>query len=239
MRGRRVLSAAALACALAAASIVYFRRPLPTPAPTPVVGSNTAGLSSAAPAPTPSSALAPLALHLYRMTEGGKTQLLRNEDRVRPGDHLFLEYTPTFNTYLYLVDEDERGRTYLLFPLRGKGTQNPLLTGQNYRLPRGTKDESLNWEVTSTGGREHILVFASRERASKFEDAIAHIPVARPGQTAAALPGRAMAHLRGIGGLTEVNVDGTRRKISSLAKSLVGDLSRGPWLIEIVLSNGP
>lgn len=88
---------------------------------------------------------------------------LAQGDRVSPGDMLALEFSATRPAYLYVVNEDDRGEAYLLFPQAVYDTRNPLAAGETHRLPGPVRGESQAWGVSSAGGHEHFLVVASPE----------------------------------------------------------------------------
>jgi hypothetical protein len=106
---------------------------------------------------------------------------------------------------VYVLDEDESKKLFVLFPVEGLDVTNPLAGGVEHRLP-GTRAGILHdWQVTSTGGREWILVIASREPLSPIENEIAAFPradVSRPIEYRE-IPSEALSGWRGIGTMTE------------------------------------
>jgi predicted Ser/Thr protein kinase len=70
--------------------------------------------------------------------------------------------------YVYIVNEDDRGNSFLLFPLPGREPSNPLPAGR-HRLPGMLDDEKLYWQVTTAGGREHFVVIASPAQSPLFD----------------------------------------------------------------------
>jgi hypothetical protein len=81
-------------------------------------------------------------------------------------------------------------------------------------------------------------VLVSRERLAAFEDEIASLPLPRlDAPLAAAMPRGATSRLRGIGGLVDVTSSGAPRDVGPLARRLSKDVSRGPWLREIIVRN--
>ena len=107
---------------------------------------------------------------LRRVSATGLTALGAGA-RVAPGDRLFLEVTATKPVHVYVVNQDERGESYLLFPLPGQTVKNPLLAGAVHRLPG-----HIDWEVTSVGGREHFLIVASPDSLGPLESVFALLP---------------------------------------------------------------
>jgi hypothetical protein len=161
----------------------------------------------AATEPIPASA-APSAYQidagLYRAREGGAERLIAGA-RIATGDQLFLRIESTAPAHVYVVNEDERGESYLLFPLPGQGAGEPLAPGRSHVLPGVRDGEPLYWEVTSAGGREHFLVFANPQRLDAFEQLFARLPAPSANQLARAtrLPSDAIGILRGVGGLAK------------------------------------
>jgi serine/threonine protein kinase len=130
---------------------------------------------------TPSST-AVVAPDLYRIEAGlyvqrdGRDIRLGSGMRVSPGDKLSLQIQTSVPAYVYVVDEDEQGESYLLYPLPGGNQANPLAAGQRHVLPGPQNGQQMSWQVTSAGGREHFLIFASPERAAAFEQLCAALP---------------------------------------------------------------
>ena len=101
---------------------------------------------------------------------------LRQGTRVAPGDRLSLQVRTSVPAHVYVVNEDEQGEGYLLFPLPGQSVTNPLPAGQMHRLPGAQAGERLSWQVTSAGGREHFIIFANTTPLSSFEQLFAGLP---------------------------------------------------------------
>src|SRR4029450_13841624 len=94
----------------------------------------------------------------YRAGPNGEEKLAPG-GRLAPGDDLFLKFQASVPIHMYVVNEDDKGESFLLFPLPGQRQTNPIQASQQVTLP-GTA----RWRVTSAGGREHFLVFASPDR---------------------------------------------------------------------------
>jgi serine/threonine protein kinase len=180
---------------------------------------------------------------LYRGTLSGYELLLPGAS-VAPGDGLSLEISGSDAMYVYILSEDETGVGYALFPVPGLEITNPLAPGETHRLPGEVNGRSVDWEVSSAGGRESIVVIASRKPLKSLEDDIAGFPAAsrdRPvvhGQ----LSDDTMLALRGIGGLKESEIHGgavSNVTLTELIASLPGDPeeSRDPWFWQIQLEN--
>jgi hypothetical protein len=62
---------------------------------------------------------------MYRV-DGDAASPLRPGDRLNPGDKLYLQVKTSVAAHVYIVNEDDRGESYLLFPLPNQSLQNPL-----------------------------------------------------------------------------------------------------------------
>lgn len=120
--------------------------------------------------------------------------------RVSPGDRLSLEFKASRDLHLYVLNEDERGNAYLLFPLPGQRLTNPLPAEKLHHVPGDEEGQKTFWQVTSEGGREHFLLIASPTPLKDVEAAIAGIPVAEADRPVA-MNASVLEQLRGLGGL--------------------------------------
>jgi hypothetical protein len=174
------------------------------------------------------AAVAPLSVtaELYRRTADGEERLLPGA-RVAPGDGLFMEVQSADSVHVYVLNEDAEGEVYALFPGPSFDQRNPLAGGATHRLPGTTRGRSVSWEVTSAGGREHVIVLASRKPLPDVEREIAALPTATVGRPVsyARLSGRTVTLLRGIGGV-RVDPSATAPAKSRLS-DLLGSLSEG------------
>ena len=94
------------------------------------------------------------------------------------------------------------------------------------------------WTVTSSGGREHIVVIASPSRLEKFEKSIADAQLRNPDY--APITNETLGGLRGIGGIAEepsasatVHSSELFKDVETLANKPQG--VRGPWVRQIDL----
>ncbi|MGH8189554.1 MAG: protein kinase domain-containing protein, partial [Steroidobacteraceae bacterium] len=94
----------------------------------------------------------------FYASRNGQNVRLAAGSRVEPGDLLFLTLEASRPVFVYVVNQDETGQKYLLFPLPGYEPQNPIPVGTMNRLPGFRNGAAHHWEVTSAGGREHFLV---------------------------------------------------------------------------------
>jgi hypothetical protein len=181
---------------------------------------------------------------VYR-ERGGREVRLQPNASVQPGDRLFLQAQASAPTYMYVVNEDDRGESFLLFPLPGQTPANPLPAGSPTRLPGDRNGTRLYWQVTSAGGREHFLIFASPEPMPAFERMFAALP--RPALLApvasAPLSHADVGLLRGVGGLVsrpaETSSESrlTERFTTELAPT--AETAHGLWVRQITFVNPP
>lgn len=163
-------------------------------------------------------------------------------DVVAVGDRVGIELEASRDLFVYVLNRDERGQAYVLFPLPDLDLQNPLPGGVRHRLP-GTADGRRRWwSVTSAGGREHLLVLASPVRQVEFEAELARLPRPAPGAAAQALPDLAEVRVRAIGGTVDGGPEPATLpadRLFDLAEGLAGEAEtvRGAWVRRIVLEN--
>lgn len=137
---------------------------------------------------------------LYRHNDSRDLRL-RPGSPVGPGDGLFLELSAKEPMHTYVLDEDEAGAIYLLFPIPGVAPGNPLPAAVPHRLPGRMGDSLLYWTVTTAGGREGITVIGSRSPLRGLEDVIARVPAAGLGSPVRLGIGAANLGRRSIGGI--------------------------------------
>jgi len=181
---------------------------------------------------------------VYRERDGREDRLRPNAS-VQPGDRLSLQLQASTPTHVYVVNEDDRGASFLLFPLPGQALTNPLPAGSPTRLPGDRDGTRLYWQVTSAGGREHFLIFASPEPMAAFERMFAALP--RPALHApvesAPLSHDDVGLLRGVGGLVsrpaQTSGDSrlTERFTTELAQT--AETAHGLWVRQITFVNPP
>jgi hypothetical protein len=179
---------------------------------------------------------------LYRTDDTG-SELLLSGSTVRPGDKLHLELQSSQHLYVYVLNRDERGESFLLFPLVGYERQNPLPADEMIRLPGSRNGQEVFWQVTSAGAKEYFLILASPEQLMDFEEQIQALKQPTPGHPVVAGPlsDSALKSLRGIGGLVEgITADRpgpspvfeTAQRLAASSENV-----HGIWAREIVLKN--
>jgi hypothetical protein len=175
---------------------------------------------------------------------GAQRERLAEGARVSPGDSISMTISSTESLHVYVINEDERGEAYLLFPSSGTDAGGPLTPGLPHHLPPASPGRSAYWEITSAGGREHMLLIASRERLPALERAIGGLP--RPQRGGPASAGRvddvALAELRGMGGYVDEENGAARaasRSLFEIAEPLgdARETARGVWIRRLTLEN--
>jgi len=224
--------AASVVAALAGGFVVMQQRSVTPAGVTPTVN---------APLPSDQTAVAPgqyqIRAAFYRDSASGPVPLSYGA-RIAPGDHLFADVSATVPVHVYIVNQDDRGESYLLFPLPGQSASNPLAAGTVHRLPG-----NVPWQVTSAGGREHFLIVASPEPLGALEAVFEKLPKPRPGAevlSSASLSREAVGQLRGIGGLAPK--PSPQNPATDLFRTAVvlateSESARGPWMRQFTLEN--
>ena len=130
----------------------------------------------------------------HRLLGSGGVERLGSNGRLSVDDEVYLSVKTSTPTYLYVVNEDEKGSAYLLFPLPGDAG-NPLPPRTEVRVPK-----EVNWKVDTVGGKEHFILFASTERQPAFEDGFRKLPAPSLGERSP-LPPDTLEMLRSVGRL--------------------------------------
>jgi eukaryotic-like serine/threonine-protein kinase len=239
-RRRGAIGIALVTAALAGVGVAFLARDLAAPKPPPPAASGAPAAAAPVPvAPSPAPTYT-VSASVHRVAAGsGVRELLAPGARVAVGDRITLELETSAPLWVYVVNEDEAGHAYALFPLPDLEPRNPLGPGRHV-LP-GTRDGTpLSWTVDTPGGREHLLVLASPERLAEYEAEMRAL--ARPGEVAVALPEAARLRLRGIGGLGTSPESAPSRSAGTLfemAQRLAAnsEVVSGVWLRRIELAN--
>ncbi len=240
---RRGMPWVAGVCVLLAAAGVWRLRTHdiapPLPAGHPAIETPIVVPPAAATAPVPVRAEA----KAFRVAHGQNWPLAPGAS-VAPGDGVYLTLRGDDSLYAYVLNEDATGALYVLYPVRGLDTANPLAPGSAHRLPGALRGAPQDWEVTSAGEDESIVVIAARRPLPTLERDVAQLAQAAPGapvEYARASPS-SIATLRGLGGLAShrtlrARADGSR--ITTLLRGLSAAErdSAGIWLWELRLRN--
>ncbi len=194
---------------------------------------------------------------LQRVGAGGQRAALLSGDAVGVGDFLALELEGSRPLHVYVLSEDARGESYLLFPLPGSSEINPLGGGAGHELPGRVAGQPIYWQVSSDGGEERILVVASPEPQEELEREISLLPAPRAESAApvfAELSEPTVRRLRGIGWLGTPTESSANSEASSGASTTSRptptgavdriraiahqtETTRGVYLREITLTN--
>jgi eukaryotic-like serine/threonine-protein kinase len=165
--------------------------------------------------------------------------------RITSGQTLSLRVRSSVPIYAYVINEDDTGEAYLLFPLPGQAIQNPLPAGEFNRLPGTANGQRLSWQVTTSGKREHFIIAATPQPSPMLEELIARIPAPALGRPVLShrLPESAAGLLRSVGGLvsTPDSADRRLRDDPTFATPLTDreELVRGVWIRRLTLDNPP
>jgi Protein kinase domain/Domain of unknown function (DUF4384) len=160
---------------------------------------------------------------------------------------LGLRFYATEDVYLYVINQDAAGGSFVLFPLIGGELENPLLGGATYELPGRVDGEDVAWTVTSAGGQEQILVVASQEPLPALEARLAAVAQAGAESLYTPIDAPVLEGLRGIGGLSsrlsadsELRGENILDEFEELARASARSMQskQGVWVRRIVLQNG-
>jgi len=176
--------------------------------------------------------------------DGGVLERLSPGDRVYLGESLSLRFRATRPAWVYVLNQDDAGENYLLFPQPRFDLVNPLPADSTLILPGAIGGLEHAWTVTSNGGREHFLVVASPEPIPEIESELGRLPVAKPDRPIqyASVSEGTVEHLRGVGGLASVPPDSASAVPGAFEQfeKLAGreSVSRGIWIRTVTLENG-
>ncbi len=110
----------------------------------------------------------------FRVRNGVEIPLESGDD-LKIGDQVFLEVRGSTDMYLYVLNGDDAGATYALFPMTGIATENPL-TGDRVQVLPTSRDVGQNWLINSVAEAESFLVVASKHSLEWLEKELAEIP---------------------------------------------------------------
>jgi serine/threonine-protein kinase len=207
----------------------------------PATGSGPLGADVSLPTAALSYQVA-ASLHALR---GGQNIRLSAGSRVQPGDKLFLTVEASRDVFVYVVNQDDTGAMFVLFPLSGHQPANPVAGRASHRLPgKNAEGEESYWVVSSAGGRERFSVFVTPERPTMFEQILDRMPRAAETRAVVYTPVSAddLKTLRGVGGLA-TGPSPSGAPVIDAAFGGLSPLPAGPestsglWEREIVLLN--
>jgi serine/threonine protein kinase len=179
----------------------------------------------------------------FYASRDGRDVKLSQGSRVRPGDKLFAVIDSSQPVFVYIINRDDAGQSFLLFPLPELDSANPLSARQKARLPGTMNGQQFYWHVTSVGGQEHFYLYVTPQRLAEFEQVMSALPRAELGRSVSNLPlsTAAIGVLRGVGGLSAVSSAPPSSAGTELAGVLpLGDdneSAEGVWARRISLQN--
>jgi hypothetical protein len=210
-----------------------------------ILGQRVAGdrrAEASAPTAVPANNSYEIAATLFAVRDGRDVKLSQGS-RIRPGDKLFAVIDSSQPVFAYIINRDETGQSFLLFPLPGFDPANPLSAKQKARLPGTRNGEQLYWQVTSAGGQDHFFLYVTPHRLVDFEQVLTALPRAELGRSVSSmpLPASAIGVLRGVGGLSSVG----NSPAASIGAELTGvpplrdenESAEGVWARRISLQN--
>lgn len=149
-----------------------------------------------------------------------------------PADHPYLAVTLSNRG---ILNEDDRGHLYVLFPIPAVEGANPVPPGDRIRLPGSHAGVGQDWVVTDAAGTETFLVVAARAPVAAMDEVVRRNAAAHA--KAEIHDASAGTRERGVGGITDAPVSpGVRagRRLASLAAAM--DRS-STWVRLFVLEN--
>jgi serine/threonine-protein kinase len=234
---------ALLVLAMGALTVNRLRGPSAAVVAGPESGVTTAPVvekASIGPPPNSASSEYRIDAAFYR-EQTGSIERLTPGTRVSPEETLSLQVEISAPVYVYVVNEDESGESYLLYPLPGLQLTNPLQPGQRHRLPGMWNGEAISWQVTSAGRKEHFFIVASPERSPAFEEMFATLPRPGFGKPAVKLSPDGIGLLRSVGGLAASPSQGDRqlRLLPEFSTPLASseERVRGVWIRQATFEN--
>jgi len=145
--------------------------------------------------------------------------------------------------YLYVLDDDNEGSPFVLFPIPGLEATNPLKAGVRHQLPGRQNDSLMYWIVTNPAANERVIAIASREPLDELESVVRALPPVERGRPVrhARVGDEALSRLRGIGGIEAEPIQPEKSR-SLLEQAIRGLTERGHqkgdvWVWEAKLQN--
>ncbi len=207
-----------------------------------VISNSTSGANEGTGAGVPVGAAYNVAASFYAVRNGQNVRLTQGS-RVAPGDKLFASVEASQPVHVYVINRDDTGQAYLLFPLHGYLPANPIPVSQVNHLP-GTRDGNQHyWEVTSPGGREHFFVYVTPQRLVEFEQLLAALPRATVGRSVSSMPlsASAVGVLRSVGGLSPADQTAPSAMGAELEKLAplpdTNEATSGVWARRVTFEN--
>ncbi len=174
---------------------------------------------------------------LFRSRDGKETPITAGTPLVA-GDQVLMRIEASTEVYVYVINADDAGKSFRLFPLPEQGLSNPLSPAKAHRLP----DDVHNWVVTSEGGREHFMIMVSPTRDETTDAIVRTIPaVTSDRPVRQSIPTRSIGALRSVGGLASITPEAHAAKPSWVwfddARELTGrqETANGAWVRQLTV----
>jgi eukaryotic-like serine/threonine-protein kinase len=200
-----VLAAAGIGVLALLVATQIWRNPQ-APAPGGAAAPTAVAPAASRPEAVIAAAAAPAEYHVeaaFYVHRNDRRVLLTDGSPIAPAEALSLNLDVSQPSHVYVINQDDKGVSVVLFPLEGQLPANPIPAGPQ-QLPGLRNGVEQLWQVSSAGGREHFLVYVSPSRLVAFESLLAPLPraaVGRPVQYRQ-VPSEAIGVLRSVGGLT-------------------------------------
>ena len=164
---------------------------------------------------------------------------------VSVGDSISLSLVSSDSIHVYVLNQDDTGAAYVLFPAPRFAPQNPLAPGIELRLPGQLDGQPFYWQITSDAEQEQLLILASRRRLRALEGDL--LQLARPEQDAPLqfrrVPDDFLDELRGMGGYAAASsadaasVPASTAQLLELAQPLRDgrESAQGVWIRRLTL----
>jgi hypothetical protein len=204
----------------------------------PATDASPAPPSASAPTPAATAKEYTVKAVLFRDRNGVETPV-NADTSLRANDHLGMTIETSIPVYAYILNADDKARSYRLFPLPEHKLDNPLNTGI-HRLPSAAD----NWTVTSEGGREHFVVIITPTQEDAIEAMAKMMPPVTAGATVerSLLPSSSTDILRSVGGLASRQSpvqqgSSERPRWFDDAEELTGNVerARGAWIRRVTV----
>ena len=121
-----------------------------------------------APAPAAAAAADPsytVQARMFRTRNKVETPL-QADTQLLVGDKVSMSIVASKEVYVYVLNTDDAGKSFRLFPLPDHRPDNPLAPSKEHRLPG---DRGVEWKVDSPGGREHFVIMVNPVREDAIE----------------------------------------------------------------------
>ncbi len=192
-------------------------------------------------------------VNLLTFDARGEERLLSEGETVGVGSDLFMKFRADADLYVYVLNEDERNRRHLLFPMAESQLRNPLAGGRAHTLPGEvtlvengvvlTRD--IVWKVDTVGEEEQLIVVVSGASIEELE-ALAQSTTSEPSsEEHPPLDAPALDRvLRGIGGKAyreRQRISAGDERLASFLEELSregsAEAASGIWVRRITLRN--